>query len=235
MYIDYRLDTDKPFYVGKGLEGRAKSIKRNQRHVRIAEKHGMRREIVIATRDENFAWEQESRLISELKTRNHFGGANFTDGGEGARGRKHSAESIAKMRGRKLSDEHRQKLSLLKRGNKARLGMKTSDETRAKMSAAHKGKCLSEEHKQKIGEINRTKVRTPEMRAKISRGQIGRTVSEETRAKIAAKLRGHIVSPETREKIGQRHRERHACQSAQLCDTLTQEANDDHDQSEEYR
>jgi len=32
VYVDYRLDTNLPFYVGKGKEGRVKLLKRNKKH-----------------------------------------------------------------------------------------------------------------------------------------------------------------------------------------------------------
>lgn len=56
------------------------------------------------------------------------------------RGRKHKPETIAKMRGRKLSLETKQKLSTAKMGNKANLGKTLSQETKNKISAAHKGR-----------------------------------------------------------------------------------------------
>lgn len=62
---------------------------------------------------------------------------NFTKGGEGASGYKHSEES-------------RRKMSLAKIGNKCHLGKKHSLETRRKLSESHKGNKLSKEQKDKI-------------------------------------------------------------------------------------
>lgn len=86
-----------------------------------------------------------------------------------------------------------------------------SEETRARLRAAHSGRTLPEEQRTKIGEGNRRAwaegrrtaltpkhLWTEEVRAKISAAQRGRDVPESRRAKIAASLRGRIQSIETR-------------------------------------
>lgn len=93
VYVDYRLDTNEPFYVGKGDEKRIATFERNIAHFRISKKHGMKRVVVMGSLNEEYTLEEEQRLIRELKTRNHFGGANFTDGGEGTSGHSPSKET----------------------------------------------------------------------------------------------------------------------------------------------
>jgi len=93
VYVDFRLDTNKPFYVGKGNNARVKRIARNRYHSNVVKKHGFNRRIVFSSNDEQLCLLIESHLISELKTRNCFGGANFTDGGDGVSGLKHSQAS----------------------------------------------------------------------------------------------------------------------------------------------
>jgi NUMOD3 motif len=73
------------------------------------------------------------------------------ESGRRNRGRKHSAESRAKMsayrKGRKrkpLTDEHREKI------RRSLQGSKHTDETRKKMSATKTGRKLSEDHRAKI-------------------------------------------------------------------------------------
>jgi hypothetical protein len=90
VYVDFRSDTNKPFYVGKGNDARVKRITRNRYHSSIVKKYGFQREIVFSSNDEQLCFLIESHLICELKTRNCFGGANFTDGGDGVSGLKHS-------------------------------------------------------------------------------------------------------------------------------------------------
>ncbi len=95
---------------------------------------------------------------------------------------------------------------------------KRSPETRAKISAARKGRKLSAEHKAriaeggrgrspsaetraKISEANRGLVRSTEARAKMSAAQRGKTQSAEHVARVAAALRGSKRSEETRAKM----------------------------------
>jgi group I intron endonuclease len=128
-------------------------------------------------------------------------GLNLTEGGEGARGMKHSEETKAKIsatrkgkpgisrseetkakmsetrRGRPCSEETRAKISAAKKGKP---GMLQSEETKAKMSAAHKGKPKSEEHKAKM----RGRKHSQETKARISTAHKGRSHSEETKQKL---------------------------------------------------
>ena len=77
-------------------------------------------------------------------------------------------------------------------------GKPKSPETRAKLSAAQmghvvteatkdklRGRVVSDEARQKIGNANRGKKHTPETRAQMSVSRRGRQHSEETKAKIA--------------------------------------------------
>ena len=54
-----------------------------------------------------------------------------------------------------------------------------TEESRRKMSEAHKGLHLSEEHRRKIGESNKGRIVTEDTRRKISESQKGRPFSEE--------------------------------------------------------
>ena len=78
-----------------------------------------------------------------------------------------------------LTESHRLKISASLTGKKR---SPHSDETRAKMSSAHKGKTHSEE-----------------ARSKISASNKGRTVSEDTRAKRSAALKGTRKTEEQRQ------------------------------------
>ena len=79
-----------------------------------------------------------------------------------------------------------------------------SDESRAKMSAAKKGKPgkpHNEEHRAKISAANKGKTHNEETRAKMSASRKGRTFTEEHRAKMSASNKGKTHSPETRAKM----------------------------------
>jgi hypothetical protein len=107
--------------------------------------------------------------------------------------RRHAIEVGNIHRGKKLSEQYREKISVSKRGKSFSL------ETRCKMSAAHFGKLLS-----------------PETRAKLSVLMLGKKMSAESVAKMAATKRGNKyrlgakLSKETKAKISASHLARHA-------------------------
>lgn len=72
-----------------------------------------------------------------------------------------------------------------------------SEESRAKIGLAHKGRALSEEHKAKISLANKGRSVSEEVRRKISESHKGKIVSEETKAKIS---KGKIMSLVWRQK-----------------------------------
>jgi len=86
------------------------------------------------------------------------------------------------------------------------LGVKHSDETRAKVRASHKGmsgRKHSAETLRKMSEAAARRARTPEARAAMSRWSKGRTLSAETRAKLSDGRKGRALSAEHRAKIGE--------------------------------
>ena len=136
-------------------------------------------------------------------------GYNLTDGGEGRSGAQISQGTRSKMRARTP-------------WNKGKTSP-YSDETRQKMSAAHKGKKLSPETRRKISEANKGRTSgmkgkklSPEARRKVSEAQkgrkippdvlqkrIGRKHTPETRRKISEAHKGMTHTPETRQKISE--------------------------------
>lgn len=74
-------------------------------------------------------------------------------------------------------------------------GAKVSDETRAKMSVARKGKKKPIEWRQKIGAANRLRVVKDSTKAKISAGNLGRKHTEATRARMCAAQSGRLGHP----------------------------------------
>ena len=102
----------------------------------------------------------------------------------------------------------REKMSTAQMGNRSRLGIKHTAETRAKIGAANTGKKCTTETRAKIAATKRGKKHTAETRAKMSAARKGMTPSVEARAKqSAAKMGnqywlGRTHSIEAREKIG---------------------------------
>ena len=97
-----------------------------------------------------------------------------------------------------LSEEHKRKIA------EAGVGRKCPQETRNKLSAAHKGKPKSEEHRRKISESLMGHTNTvvgrklsDETRAKISAAKTGKKASEESRKAMSERRKGKPVHPNT--------------------------------------
>lgn len=76
-----------------------------------------------------------------------------------------------------------------------------SNETRARLSAALKGRVFSAETRAKIGNFHRGKIISAEQRAKISAKLTGRTVPGHVREKMRASKLGVVFSDEHRRKL----------------------------------
>lgn len=138
VYRHIRLDSNKPFYVGKGQGIRAHRFGcRNKRWLNIAKKFNYKVEIVRYFNDENEALEFEKTLIKLYKSYN-LCEANLVDGGKGSSGWKVSEETREKIRqtllGAKVSEETKAKLRLKRAGKKPTLGMTRSLESNLKTS-----------------------------------------------------------------------------------------------------
>ena len=156
----------------------------------------------------------EIYYIKELNTKVPYG-YNMTDGGSGTSGFTISHETKIKMseahrgktawnKGKKLSEEHKRKISEWKKGkhrseetkqkiSKGKKGKKLSDETRKKLSETHKGKKLSHETKQKISDANKGE----------KHWFYGKHLSEEHKKKLSECHKGKHRSEETKRKIGE--------------------------------
>jgi hypothetical protein len=141
VYEHWRPDTQTCFYVGKGKLRRAKTFEaRNDRYRKIVAKLkrlGLKPEIRIVA----FGLSDPEAIAAEiarisLRRSEGVDLANYTDGGDGTSGRRHSAETRSKMAakatGRVLSEETIGKMVA------SRTGLKKSAETRAKQSASAK-------------------------------------------------------------------------------------------------
>ena len=96
----------------------------------------------------------------------------------------HSKDSIERMadklRGRPKSEAHKAKIAA------CRIGKKHSVEVRAKMSASRRGSKMSPESIEKSAAHRMGKPRSTEVRAKISAALTGRKHTDETRKKMSA-------------------------------------------------
>lgn len=131
VYVHKRADTLEPFYVGKGTRRRAWNCSsRSSYWKRIKEKHGHIVEILYSDLEEQHAFDLEILTIQEYRA-DGFTLCNLTDGGEGASGQVKTAETKLKhskaMRGRKLSVEHRLKISKNSKDRSPKLIERNSD------------------------------------------------------------------------------------------------------------
>jgi hypothetical protein len=197
VYFDPRDLT--PIYVGKGCSDRAMSHLKKNTHLgnvlrkRLSEGYSATPHITYHA-DEETAFGIEKFWImyfgrADLGTGSLF---NLTDGGEGCCGLIHSVEARKNMssaqKGRTISEEHKAKLAA------AKIGKPQSFAHIAKRVAAYRGIPCTEETKAKISKANKGKIREPytaERREKISASLMGRIYSEETKARmsLAAKNR----------------------------------------------
>lgn len=155
VYVHRRASDGQIFYVGKGRDRRAWSRQGRNRHWHIvARKHGFTAEIVVSGLPEASALMVEQTVIAVVG----FGRlTNATLGGGGVPGWRHSAETRRRIseagKGRefterqraalavynaekKLTEEHKAKLSAAKKG---KTRPPHSLETRAKIAASHIG------------------------------------------------------------------------------------------------
>lgn len=120
VYRWIRLDSNTPFYVGKGSGHRASSkYKRNRYFKHICSVTDTKSEIIFSGLTEKEAFQKEIEIIKLYKDLGYCE-ANLTLGGEGASGAFQSEETRKKRalanKGQKRSIEFRLRLSKMKKG-----------------------------------------------------------------------------------------------------------------------
>lgn len=166
VYLHRRKDNREVFYVGKGRRWRENSkANRNNHWHSVVDKYGYYVEVVESNLDNKTACDIERSLISFFGYDNL---CNYTYGGEGSEGYKHKKEALRKMRGRKLSEEHRRKLS------KSKL---------EKPTLYWKGKKRSEDLKIKISKTL-SNLKREEVELMLLEGKDRKYISETTGVKL---------------------------------------------------
>lgn len=195
VYRHIRLDTNTPFYVGKGSLARAYKIKsnRSEYHKRIRLKHGCVVQIIFKNLTEAEAFAKEIEFIALYKK---FGmcEANLTLGGEGSAGRlvsKETAQKIAKAnlgkkawnKGLKCPDISARQLGKKRASawNKGKKGIYSKDALERMSNAASK----------KTGELNPFfgKQHSEETKRALSNARKGKKLSEAHKIAIASGLK----------------------------------------------
>lgn len=196
VYEHWRPDKQTCFYVGKGSAKRAWSMRgRNKMHYsirKILESAGLSVDVRIVETDLNEAdaFVLERQLIDFYGLNNL---SNFTLGGEGFSGGRHTAESRAKISAasKRYISENLETIRERFRGDKNPFYGKThSPEVRERLSKKFKGippicaGAPTDEQKLKISATLKAKgIRPPSRR--------GATTSEETRKKQGAALKAY--------------------------------------------
>jgi uncharacterized membrane-anchored protein YjiN (DUF445 family) len=210
VYVDYREDDGKPFYVGKGLEERVKIEKRNSLHTNIKNKHGIIREIVFESNNEQETLDKEVQLIQELQTHidHGNGGANFTLGGEGISGYRFTEKQREKLYDnpayRKMMSESKKKMWEDPEYREKMKKTKENPEYREKMSGSQKKLWEDPEHREKVSQRIKDHHSDPEFKKK--QGEKMRKVlsDPEIREKISKISKEKLSDPEIRKKISEK-------------------------------
>ena len=160
VYVHRKATDGSVFYVGKGKGRMIYDKKRNQHWKHIVNKHGFTADIVMRFESERCAFSFECALI---KFYGRFNLCNLTDGGYGVSGMVHSEISKSKMsgprpnakiylRGKSMSLEMKEKLSL------AKLGKKQSVEHASKSAMAKIGKKQPISAVEKVASLKRVSI-----------------------------------------------------------------------------
>lgn len=194
VYIWFIENTKEVFYVGKGSGNRVTSMKDRNPHFRhIRNKCNCGYEIVKYFDNEDEAYAFELKLGKEYKSKGQawccyaLGEFNkFVSDKTKKKISKTLKGNTPWNKGKRMSDEHRTKLSEIKKGTRQ------TDETKKRRSIALKGHSVSIQTRKKIA-ASKIGSKNP---------MFGKKQSEETINKRIAKITGHIVSDETKAKIG---------------------------------
>lgn len=202
VYIYLRKDGS-PYNVGKGSRCRW----RNNNH-RVEVPPPDRVIFPITNTTEEWAHFMEMEFIDFYGRLNDGTGIleNWTDGGEGISGFKHSEESKRKIRETKKNQSEETKRKL----REAKIGKPRSEETKRKISESQKGKKMSEESRRKMSEAQRGKTCTKETKRKISEAAKKRKQTDETKRKISQSKKGMAHSEQTKQKISESLRKRYS-------------------------
>lgn len=159
LYRHVRLDNNQPFYIGIGTKkqdrvlyesvyGRAfTKSNRNLHWKNIVNKFDYKVDILIETNDYDFLEEKEKEFIKLYGRTDKNTGTlvNWTDGGKGSdknKKKKRNSKKVAWNLGKKLSEEHKKKLSFAQKNLPL--------EKRLKINNSLKGRKFSEKGKENM-------------------------------------------------------------------------------------
>lgn len=197
VYGHYTADTDKLFYIGKGVGNRAWSKKnRNPYWINVTNKHGYTIKILYENLTEEEAYIKEKELIAEIGLDNL---TNLSEGGKGW--------TSADLRRLYENPDHLQKITEANRRNaqtpewkrkhkEVREQLKADPQWHKKISDGLKKKYEDPAHLQKVTEANRRNAQSPEWQRKQK--EIRQT--PEFKQKHTAAVREATQTPEWKQK-----------------------------------
>ena len=118
VYVWFRLDTGKPFYIGKGTKNRATSLRnRNKRFLNIVNSVETRVEIIKDRISEELSFLLEKHIIREMRICG-VDLCNYTDGGEGGNTFKYLSQDRMIEVKKKLSESGKKRFENLEERKK---------------------------------------------------------------------------------------------------------------------
>jgi signal recognition particle GTPase len=172
----YLREDRTPYYIGKGKNDRVYVKRKNGTN---PPKDKTRIIFLKQNLTEEEAFKHEIYMIAVLGRKDLGEGIlhNRTDGGDG---------------NSNPSEEMRKKMSQIRKGKISwNKGKKLTEEHKKKLSESHFGKKMSEEHRKKISNSNLGKKHTEDTKNKLREMFIGHSISIETRQKISQTLKGN--------------------------------------------
>lgn len=179
VYRWYYIDSNITFHIGKGQGNRYKEShnSRNQqfKNIILKEKENVTSEILFDNLTEQEAWDLEKKLIKEYKEKGECK-TNLHEGGCGG----NTGNYDSPERSKKLSEAGKKRVGKLN----PMYGKHHSPETCEKLRQKNLGKHLTEEHKQKLIESNKNRIKSPEEIERIRQLNLGKPMSKETKEKM---------------------------------------------------
>lgn len=225
VYAHYKADDPNglPFYIGKGKNQRDLSQSRNQFWKNISKKHGFVSKRLHENLTEQEAWDIETAMIEQYGKLSEGTGClcNLSDGGEGAAGVVHSAETKQKWsnakKGKTWEEIYGADQANKMREDRKKIKRAHSEETRKKMSDSKKGsnnpmagKKFTQEHRENLSEARLGKPSPTkgikydeETRQNYAKAAKLRAARKDIYEKVATKLTGIKRSEETRKKMSE--------------------------------